>query len=70
MRLAPLPVNMFFGLGLSFDPECLRTNPRKVQPIVTICRLLTLRTPSNDGYQRGFTKQKTRIRSDCKRGFG
>ena len=47
MRLAPLPVNMFFGPGLSFDPECLRTNPRKFQPTVTISRLLTLRTPTN-----------------------
>ena len=41
MILAPLPVNMFFGPGLSFDPECLRTNPCK---FLTIFSLLTLRT--------------------------
>ena len=45
MRLATLPVNMFFGPGISFDSECLRTNPWNVQPTVTTSRLLTLRTP-------------------------
>ena len=60
MRLAPLPVHVFFSLGLNFGLECLRTNPWKFQPTITISRLLTLRTPAN--YRnRDTNKTKTKV---------
>ena len=60
MRLAPLLVDMFLGPGLSFDSECLRTNPLKFQSTVTISRSLTLRTPTNDR-NRDTNKTKTKV---------
>ena len=38
--LVPLLVNIFFGPGLGFDPEYLRTNPWKFQSTVTISQII------------------------------